>query len=195
MKKTAPRSTVSTRKPVPSAKPPARARRPAAAPRAAAAPRPAVVRPQDGVEAGLQALRGEIESLRQAVASLAAPAAESSAGLEQAAMALRRILSDMVEREMEPVAAAVARVRGEVAAGAPAARITERLDAVMDELGAIRYDARPLDAFDPLIHVAAGEGRRADFPDGVVVESLRPGYRTARGSVLAKAAVVVNRRA
>jgi hypothetical protein len=146
-------------------------------------------------DAGVQALRAELEKVRKAVEALAVPASEPSAGLEQATVELRRMLGDMIEREMEPVAAAVARLRAEVASGATAGQIAERLDALMADLGANRFDARPMDELDPLIHLVAGERQRADLPDGVVVESLRPGFRTARGAVLAKAAVIVNRRA
>ena len=50
-----------------------------------------------------------------------------------------------------------------------------------------------MDFVDPLIHVVVEERRVDSAPDGVVLETLRPGYRTARGLVVCKAAVAVNR--
>ncbi len=196
MKKPVVRSPARSRKPSPAPKPAAPPRKPAAPPRKPAPVPPARAVKSDGApDAGVQALRAELEKVRKAVEALAVPASEPSAGLEQATVELRRMLGDMIEREMEPVAAAVARLRAEVASGATAGQIAERLDALMADLGANRFDARPMDELDPLIHLVAGERQRADLPDGVVVESLRPGFRTARGAVLAKAAVIVNRRA
>ena len=56
------------------------------------------------------------------------------------------------------------------------------------------FCAERLEWVDPLIHVVAGEREDEDAPDAVVLETIRPGYRTARGTVVSKAAVVVNRR-
>jgi molecular chaperone GrpE (heat shock protein) len=72
--------------------------------------------------------------------------------------------------------------------------MVERLDHLLETLGAVRFAAEPMDIVDPLIHVVLEERRDASAPDGVILEALRPGYRTARGLVVGKAAVAVNRR-
>jgi molecular chaperone GrpE (heat shock protein) len=52
-----------------------------------------------------------------------------------------------------------------------------------------------MDVVDPLIHAVIEERQQADAPDRVILETVRPGFRTARGVVVSKAAVAVNRRA
>ena len=47
---------------------------------------------------------------------------------------------------------------------------------------------------DPLIHTVTREVSDARLPDGVVVETIRPGFHTGHGIVVAKALVAVNRR-
>ncbi len=74
------------------------------------------------------------------------------------------------------------------------ARGGDRLERLLNSLGASRFTAEPMDFVDPLIHVVVEERRDDGTPDGVVIETVRPGYRTARGAVVSKAAVVVNRR-
>ena len=43
-------------------------------------------------------------------------------------------------------------------------------------------------------HTVAAERSIADAPEGVVVETVHPGFRTSHGVILAKAGVAVNRR-
>lgn len=68
------------------------------------------------------------------------------------------------------------------------------LDHVLTTAGARSYEARPGEMFDPLIHLAVGETNDGHLADGVVAEALVPGFRSARGKVLAPAKVKVNRR-
>jgi molecular chaperone GrpE (heat shock protein) len=73
-------------------------------------------------------------------------------------------------------------------------RATEQLDRLLDELGVVRFDAEAMVYPDPLIHAVVGERSDPSAPDGVVLETLDPGLRAGRGSILARARVVVNRR-
>ncbi len=72
-------------------------------------------------------------------------------------------------------------------------RGTEMLDRVLATARVTRFDARPGEPFDPLIHLAVGETHRDDLADGTVAESLRSGFRSARGNLLSPARVKVNR--
>jgi molecular chaperone GrpE (heat shock protein) len=71
--------------------------------------------------------------------------------------------------------------------------VLERLDSLLENLGAVRFEAETLDAVDPLIHVVVEEREQVDAPEGVIVQTVRPGFRTARGLVVCKAAVAVSR--
>ena len=90
--------------------------------------------------------------------------------------------------------AETAAIRALVASGTRGSEAVERIEALLSELGALRFEANRLDYFDPLIHQAVAERRDAAAPAGVVLETLAPGYRTGRGHVVAKARVAVNRR-
>lgn len=114
--------------------------------------------------------------------------------LEDSVDSLRRLLSELIEARMDSVARDVAAVRGMAAKARAEGGLLEALDALLEKLGAVRFEARRLDYLDPLIHRAVGERADAGAADGVIVEAVQPGYRTARGSVLSKADVIVNRR-
>ena len=68
------------------------------------------------------------------------------------------------------------------------------IDALMDELGAIRFSANTMEHMDPLIHTMMEERASEGVVAGVILESLRPGYRTGSGRILAKAMVAVSGR-
>ncbi len=74
------------------------------------------------------------------------------------------------------------------------ANSVEMLDQTLVQVGVARYEPHAGVPFDSLIHLAVGETRRDDLPEGVVSESLQPGFRTARGKVISPARVKVNRR-
>jgi molecular chaperone GrpE (heat shock protein) len=57
----------------------------------------------------------------------------------------------------------------------------------------VRFTAERLAWVDPLIHTVAAEKQDPNAPAGVVLETVKAGYRTGRGAVLARAAVVINR--
>ena len=132
------------------------------APRAAPAPHPAATAP-----AGTEALDGAVDSLR-------------------------RLLSELIEQRLESVARDLAEVRRTLAAGGELATGLEQLDDLLDRLGAVRFTAEPLDVVDPLIHTVVAERPGNGAPRGVVLEVVRPGFRSSRGLVLAKAAVAVS---
>jgi molecular chaperone GrpE (heat shock protein) len=68
------------------------------------------------------------------------------------------------------------------------------MDRLLDRLGATSFSAAKLEFVDPAIHDVTAERRVAGVPDGVVVETLRAGWRSASGALVAKACVAVNRR-
>jgi len=195
MKRSAQKKTSPGGKPAPSGgKPPKPAKaavsvratavkpRPAAKPAAAA---PAAVEPQPD-------LLREIREVRALVAQLLAPPPSGDAALESGVDSLRRVLSELLEARLESVAAGLAVIRAMAARND--ARLLDRVDRLLDELGAVRFEAVRLEHLDPLIHQVAGERAEAGAPDGTVLATVQPGHRTARGVVLAKATVIVNRR-
>ena len=107
---------------------------------------------------------------------------------------MRRLLSELLESRLEPVIAEMAAIRALVASAPRGSAAVERIEALLADLGALRFEANRLDYFDPLIHQAVAERRDPDAPAGVVLETLLPGYRTGRGHIVAKAGVAVNRR-
>jgi hypothetical protein len=121
-----------------------------------------------------------------------AVAPPADATLDGAVDSLRRLLGELVERRLEAVAREVAEVRRVVAAGADAERVLGAIDELLHGLGALRFSAEPMDVVDPLIHAVVEERRAADVPAGVILEAMRPGFRSGRGLVLARAAVAVS---
>jgi hypothetical protein len=190
-KKPAPRRTTVARK---------SAGAPSAAPTAARTREPQATADTDAIreviEAKFEVLRDAIHGVTAMVERLAPPTRSADVAVDASVDALRRVLSDLIEQRTESVVTELVDVRRDAASGAAegGARIVERLDHLLADLGAVRFDAEAMDAVDPLIHVVVEERQQADAPDGVILETLRPGYRTARGMVVCKAAVVVNRR-
>jgi molecular chaperone GrpE (heat shock protein) len=181
------RPTEVRRKRTVAAKPPGRA----------AAPRVDPAALLKAVAPGFEALARELRDLKRLVQPPGARSrnttAAGDAALEASVDSLRRLLSEAIEQRMESVVRELVEVHRELSAP-DAARAGERLGQLLDTLGALRFAAEPMDVVDPLIHTVVGERRDDSAPDGVVLETARPGYRTARGAVVSKAAVVVNRR-
>jgi molecular chaperone GrpE (heat shock protein) len=145
----------------------------------------------------LEALRKDIAGLQSSLAKVALPAAPSADRFTEETDAVRRLLNDVIEQRVEPVVRDLAAIRNTAASfgGDAGAHLTEAVDQVLENLDAVKFEAHPLDHVDPLIYTVARETRDDRHPDGVVTETLRPGYRTCRGVVVAKALVAVNRRA
>jgi molecular chaperone GrpE (heat shock protein) len=125
-----------------------------------------------------------------------APPASPDETLDAAAISIRRLLSELSEQRIEAVLSRIVALRSAVEGldSPHSAAVLAGFDRLLEDLGAVRYVANPLDHLDPLIHTVAEERERADAPNGVVVDTLRPGFRSPRGIVLAKARVAVNRR-
>ena len=122
-------------------------------------------------------------------------AAASDRPLEASVDSLRRLLSELVEQRMEAVVRDLVEIRRQAASRTADAtqRTLDRLDDVLHALGAVRFEAEPMDVVDPLIHSVTEERRAEEAPEGVIVATVAPGYRSGRGLVLCKAAVAVSR--
>jgi hypothetical protein len=153
-----------------------------------------------GAEPQLEAISKELRAVKTMVQHLVPPPRPTDTStadtlLEGAVNSLRRLLSELIEDRMEAVVRDLAQVRSEAtsASGGGGARMVARLDQLLESLGALKFEARRFDAVDPLIHVVVEERNEKGIPDGVVLATVRPGFRSGRGVVLCKAAVAVNR--
>jgi hypothetical protein len=139
---------------------------------------------------------GELRELRAMVERTVRPPATADSTLEAGVDSLRRLLSEVMEQRLENHMAGLIDLR--IAAVSSdcddATTLTAHIDRLLYEMGAIRFEADRMDYVDPLIHEIVAEHHEAGMPDGVVVETLLPGFRTARGAIVAKAHVAVNRR-
>ncbi len=147
-------------------------------------------------EAATQKIMAELASLRRILEKLSAPPPSGDASLESSVDSMRRLLTELIESRMDPVIAEVAAIRT-LAASETEARdsVVDRLDLLLNDMGAVRFEAQRLDYYDPLIHQVLSERHDAGAPDRVILETVVPGYRTCRGRVVAKAGVAINRRA
>ena len=168
---------------------------------AATTPKPVHTTPdvravRDVTDSRLDAILEEVRGVKRMVEQVAMPPTEIDSDLDASVDSLRRLLSELIEQRMESLVKDLVDVRREAASltGQDGTRIVARLDDVLERLGAVRFEAEPLDVVDPLIHVVVDERQQADVPEGLIVETLRQGYRTARGLVVCKAAVAVNQR-
>jgi hypothetical protein len=133
----------------------------------------------------------ELREIRLMLAQDRAVATSADAALEDGVDSLRRLLSEMIERRMEWVLSRVVALRTAVT---EAPRVVREIDGLLEELGAIRFTAQSMDHVDPLIHVVVDERKTTGGPEGVILETVRPGYRTSAGTILSKACVAVSRR-
>ncbi len=167
--------------------------RPSGAPATTTASEPKL----DTILAELRGVRETVQKMGTAAKPVPAAAPRTAdSELEASVDSLRRLLSELIEQRMESVVRDLAEVRRLAATGdGSRGPIIERLDHVLDKLGAIQFHGEPMDVLDPLIHEVAAERTANDVPNGVILHTLRPGYRTARGAVVCKAAVAISRRA
>jgi hypothetical protein len=127
-----------------------------------------------------------------------------TAPLDRATATFQRLVGEVLDDHLVEMLPTLVALRGEMAEKARTPgqktddgffhRGTEMLDQVLSTARVSQYDARPGEAFDPLIHMAVGETHREDLTDGAIAEFLQPGFRTARGKIVAPAKVKVNRR-
>lgn len=139
------------------------------------------------------AVMAELGAIKALLAASPPAAASPAEALEAGADAIRRVLSETIERHNETIIKELSDALGSLA-DRDADGAVRRLDSLLAKLGAVRFGADRLDFFDPLIHAAVREDSLADVPDGVVTATLRPGCKTGRGVIAAKARVAVNRR-
>ncbi len=177
---------------------PATKTRRAASKRPAPVIRPAIKRDAPSVSGarsastpGTQALCKEIALLRESVSALVG---RSQIGVTaDEVSALRRVLADILESRMLTVLQKLAAIRHAVPLDA--SEVVGRMDALLDELGAVSFTAERMEHLDPVIHEVGREVRDGHLPDGVIAATLRPGWRTANGQILARCLVSLNRRA
>lgn len=208
-------------KPAPAPAPPAQAPAAKAADKPAARPAPGkngddaadqlLNRAERDITAAIETLNNQMNTALTALAGLASVHAERgkavvrTAPLDRATATFHRLVAEVVDDQFSEMLPPLIALRAELnqwAAGSPAdsaeaefyRRGVETLDHVLSLAGATSYDARPGQPFDPLIHLAVGESRQAEFADGAVAQCLQPGFRSARGKVLTPARVRINRR-
>jgi len=161
-------------------------------------------------------IRHAVDELEQRLARLAEPisgqaaAAEPTDGFEELSVAFRRAFGDAVDRRLEQALGLAARLyqrleaeaEGLCDAGAAAepdelravfASALEDLAAVVGALGGQLIRPAAGDHYDPIIHIAVGEGAEAGTGQAKVVEVVRPGCRSTRGRVVLPAKVIVDR--
>lgn len=146
---------------------------------------------------GLLEIANELKTVKQLIETLSPPpAASGGEALEPGVGALRRVLSETIEKHNESVIAETAAALDALRSGRSDARAAaaELLEKLLARLGAVRFEAEKYDFVDPSIHAVAREDSAPDAPDGVITAALMPGYKTARGVVVSKARVAVNRR-
>ncbi len=163
---------------------------------------PVAPMPRRGTERQLETVINELRGVQTLVRHLAAPpqvvtTTATDPILEDAVDSLRRLLSELIEQRREAVVRDLVEVRTEVATASAngGGQALERLDQLLGSLGTVKFEARRFDAVDPLIHVAVEEHHESGVPGGVILATVRPGFRTGRGFVVCKAAVSVNREA
>jgi hypothetical protein len=111
--------------------------------------------------------------------------------LESGVHSIRRLLSELLEKQTHGI---LARLVALLDTATEAPRVAREIEALLDELGAVRFRAESLDYVDPLVHTVVEERPQSDMTEGLIVATIRPGYRTGVGTVLAKACVAVSRR-
>ncbi|MBA4388384.1 MAG: nucleotide exchange factor GrpE [Verrucomicrobia bacterium] len=146
---------------------------------AAAAPVP------DAMDRVLQ----EISALKGLLVHKAKPHA-ADAVMDAEVDALRRMLGELMDKRVIGMAEKLVALRLAIAARREDA--LHQADALLKSLGVVAFKAGVNDYLDPLIHTVVEERNVADLPDGVVVETIKEGYRTAGGVVIARANVAVN---
>ncbi len=144
----------------------------------------------------LAELLAEFRAHRARVETIPIPSPRTALLIDQSAETLRRMLSDLIEQRMESVIEQLVQLRLdlEIASSAGLSRIIQSMDRILDDLGATRFEAEVLDYFDPLIHLVVEERPSPTEPEGTVAATLRPGFKTSRGRVVAKARVAVHRK-
>ena len=151
---------------------------------------PKATTPEASAASVLESIRQEVTAMRTQLAKNMTPV---TTGSMEEVDALRRVLNDLMEARMNDVIRELVTIRN-TAASENAQRVAEQMDTLLADLGAMKFEAERLEHVDPLIHSVTREVCNAHLPDGVIAETIRPGFHTGRGIVVAKALVAVNRR-
>lgn len=172
-------------------------------------PAAAIDRSSQDLAAAIDTLHSQMNAAMAKIAELATIQANHSkivirtAPIDRATATFQRIVAEVVDDQLSEMLPPLIALRNELAQRADAAaagdgefarRGCETLDHVLKIAGAQRYEARPGEVIDPVIHLAVGETSRGDLAAGVVAETLQCGFRSARGKVIVPAKVRVNRR-
>ena len=171
-------------------------------------PAAVIDRSSQDLAAAIDTLHSQMNSAMARLTELATVQASQNkvvirtAPLDRATATFQRIVAEVVDDQLSEMLPPLIALRNELAQRADAAagdgefacRGCEMLDHVLKIAGAQRYEARPGETLDPVIHLAVGETSRGDLPAGVVAETVQSGFRTARGKVIVPAKVRVNRR-
>jgi hypothetical protein len=141
-------------------------------------------------------LLAEFRAHRARVEATPSPSPRTALLLDQSAETIRRMLGDLIEQRMESVIEQLVLLRLDLesATSEGLTHILQGMDRILDDLGAARFEAETLDFFDPLIHLVVEERPHPTAPEGTVAATLRPGFKTSRGRVIAKARVAVHRK-
>jgi molecular chaperone GrpE (heat shock protein) len=173
-----------------------------ATPPAAAVARPAPEKPvvstqsEVGSSAAHHEILEEIRALRAMVTAVpvASAGTDTDGDLESAVDSMRRVFSEFLERRTDQFLEELAGVRDALARPErrDSGEALRRIDVLLGRWGAHSFSASKLDHVDPAIHEVVAERNVPGLPEGVVVETLRPGMRADGGRLLCKAQVAVN---
>jgi hypothetical protein len=138
-------------------------------------------------------MMAELQAMRGLMERWANPAAQGDTDMDKGMDVIRRLLGDLVDARMEEVLKRLAGIVS-LAAAKGHEEVVEALESVLADAGVIRFSPACLDFPDLFICRIAGDRADDAAAEGAIVDVVEPGYRTARGTVLAKAAVIINRR-
>jgi len=175
-----------------------------------ALPSDVLAKAEANISAAIESLNNQMNSAMATLTELAVAQRGGhedylrAAPLDRATATFQRLVGEVLDEHLAEILPTLVGVRNEVADRAHESggkggddylrRWLEMLDQTLAGAKVSRYDARPGESFDPLIHLAVGETHRGDLADGAVAEFIQPGFRTARGKVIVAAKVKVNRR-
>ena len=157
----------------------------------------------------LRDVRAALDRLTEALGPRRAPEPGEAPELDQALIAIRRVIGEVLDHALEQVMGPLVGIRLALsralqsagassgpdgdALGRAVESSAEELDRVLLRLGAESFRPVRGEYFDPLIHREAGETRQEGLEPGAIAEVLHPGFKTGRGRVIMPAAVTVNR--
>ena len=152
--------------------------------------RAAVGKPASSSGSPISALITELASLRASI-DKRSPTLNHAGPMDEVDV-IRRVLADIMENRMSAFLQRLACIRQSIPVQSQ--DVLDRMDALMQDMGAVAFEAERLEHLDPVIHSVGREVHDPQLPDGVIAGTLHPGFRTAQGQILSKALVSINRR-